>query len=66
MTHGNQSVDVKDLLRAKTEQLTAANEEIAVASARGFGLLRRVAELEAEVKALKLQVIGQADTDHGG
>jgi hypothetical protein len=49
---GNE-IDVKDLIRAKDEQLAEANSHIAIASARGYGLLRRVSELEAEVAELK-------------
>ena len=46
-------IDVNDLIRAKDEQLSAANSAIAIASARGYGLLKKVAELEAEIAALK-------------
>ena len=46
-------IDVNDLLRAQDEQIADANKAIALSAARGYGLLRKIAELEAKLKELE-------------
>ena len=50
MTDKTFQLDVQDLLAAKDELLMSAQRELAIAVARGNMLLRKIAELEAQVK----------------
>lgn len=57
MNQPQATVEVEDLVNALRQQLSAAHHELALAAARGYGLLRRVAELEAEVASLKAPAV---------
>lgn len=46
-------IDVNDLIRAMREQLSEANNQVALASARGYGLLRKIEELEGKLASLR-------------
>lgn len=48
-----QQINVNDLIRAMREQLSDANNQVAIASARGYALMRKVEELEGKLAALQ-------------
>jgi phage shock protein A len=53
-----QQIEVNDLIRAMREQLADANQTIAVASARGYGLQRELEAANAKIAELEKPVSG--------
>lgn len=49
----DQQVDINDLIRAKDEQLAAANNAIAYSGARIIGLIREVDVMKAKIAELE-------------